>query len=320
MIIHGEARSSNFSPLDPKRRHIVSAMCVPLQARGVVLGTVNLNRTASARGAFTQRDLESMAVIASQAAISIENSRLHEANLKSERLAAIGQTVAGLAHCIKNVLTSLKGGLSLAESAGRKRDWELSDKGLEILGRSVHRVSALAMDMLSYSKERSCKLAKVDLAALAEEVAAMTRDQANEKNNAVIIDLAENARLIQADYDQLFRCILNLVGNSLDANDSGGRVIISSKREDTPEARHCLADPHGIPVVIRIADTGPGIDEEHRAKLFEPFFSTKGSRGTGLGLAVTKKIIQEHGGTLELASKPGESAVFAIYLGGFAAD
>lgn len=295
-------------------RTIVSSMCVPLRARGHVLGTINLNRTDPAVGPFRDRDLDSMIILASQAAISIENSQLHEAKLQGERLAAIGQTVAGVSHCIKNMLTSLRGGLSVCELARKGENWEMYDQGVDVLQRAVKRVSTLALDMLDYSKDRTHRPSWLRLDELFADLAVLKEQAAHELDIKLQCEAPEEAKAAFADPDQLFRCVLNLLENAIDASPTGGKILLSAWIDTSPEALRRLRKNAPAATVIRVADGGAGVAPEDAGRLFEPFFSTKGSKGTGLGLAVTRKIIREHGGDLELASKPGESAVFAIYL------
>jgi signal transduction histidine kinase len=313
LILNDHAKGREFQSLGDDRR-IVSSMCVPLIARGDVLGTINLNRTTAQDGPFVESDLSGMAILASQAAIYIENSKLHESCLKSERLAAIGQTVAGISHCIKNLLTGLKGGLSLCKMARDNDEWEMLDQGLEVLSHSSDRVSGLILDMLEFSKEREPEFERVDLDELLKEIKGVIRKKAGDQGTKLVCNVDKDAHVVAADGRQLFRCLLNLVQNALDANREGGTVTVSTSLNRTESARNRLIRPAEAVVVIRVTDEGDGVSEEHRAKIFEPFFSTKGSRGTGLGLAVTRKIIQEHGGELELDSGPHEPASFAIYL------
>lgn len=312
-ILNGRISAKNYNAINPER-FIVSSMCVPLRSHGKILGTINLNRTDPGLPPFNKDDLNTMVVIAAQAAISIENSRLLDQLVQRERLAGIGQTVSGIAHCMKNLITSLKGGVSVCETAKDKRDWDLMIQGFDVLKRANERITSLALDMLEYSKEREPESKPVDIAGLIIEVQALTRDHATQKGNEVLTECAAGAERAMGDSHQLFRCVLNLVENAIDANPRGGKVFIRAAKDDVPSARARLRDRAASAVVIRISDSGPGISAENHARLFEPFFSTKGSRGTGLGLAVSHKIIRDHGGSLELESPPGQSAVFAIYL------
>jgi len=314
LILNDQGGGNEYRPLDNTRR-IVSSMCLPLRARGRVLGTINLNRLDPELGPFHDADLETMVLLTSHAAIFIENSRLHEANLRSERLAAIGQTVAGISHCIKNILTGVRGGLSLIDMATGSQNWEMLGKGRDILGRNVERISSIMLDMLDYSKERTPAKARLPLNSLIEEVFNTVRGEAAQREIALESQVDADAAFVDGDGQQLFRCLLNLVGNALDATPKGGRVWVTAETATAPAALNRLRGGDATAAaVIRVCDSGPGIAAENHTTIFEPFFSTKGSKGTGLGLAVTRKLIREHGGDIELESAPGESAIFAIYL------
>lgn len=315
LIINDTPTTSHYKAMDARRK-IYSAMCVPLRARGKVIGTINMNRTEPEPGLFVEPDLNTMVILAQMAAIFIENSRLHESNLKAERLVAVGQTVAGISHCIKNVLTGIKGGMSLMEMAAKAEKWEMLLQGMGILKRNLDRLGSIVLDMLDYSKERVPVRGPVAVYSLLEEVAGTVQPDADKYH--VVLHLEADPQLpnFQADGQQLFRCLLNLAQNAVDAmHETGGAVFLRAEYSRDPAILAYLKDktaPEAI--VLRVADTGPGVSEENRAVLFEPFFSTKGSKGTGLGLAVTKKIIEEHGGQIVIETTAPESAVFAIIL------
>ncbi|MEN6626541.1 MAG: ATP-binding protein [Candidatus Sumerlaeia bacterium] len=308
LILNDHPTTTQYQALDARRR-IVSAMCVPLRMGGKILGTINLNRTNFELGVFQQPDLDLMVVLANQAAIFIENSRLHESVLRSERLAAVGQTVAGISHCIKNILTGVRGGMSICDMAATSQNWELLGQGRDILQRNIARLSSIVLDMLDYSKERQPMRAAVKVSDLVEEVFGTTRSEAGVRQLRLESRLDGSLETINADGQQIYRCLLNLVQNAMDATPAGGTIWISAVREENPRGK--VQPPSAV---IRVGDTGPGISAEHRISIFDPFFSTKGSKGTGLGLAVTRKIIEEHGGMIEVESAPGQPAVFAITL------
>jgi signal transduction histidine kinase len=315
LIINDTPTTSHYKAMDARRK-IYSAMCVPLRARGKVIGTINMNRTEPEPGLFVEPDLNTMVILAQMSAIFIENSRLHESNLKAERLVAVGQTVAGISHCIKNVLTGIKGGMSLMEMAAKAEKWEMLLQGMGILKRNLDRLGSIVLDMLDYSKERVPVRGPVAVYSLLEEVAGTVQPDADK--NHVVLHLEADPQLpnFEADGQQLFRCLLNLAQNAVDAmHETGGAVFLRAEYSREPTILAYLKDktaPEAI--VLRVADTGPGVSEENRAVLFEPFFSTKGSKGTGLGLAVTKKIIEEHGGQIVIETTAPDSAVFAIIL------
>ncbi len=313
LIMNDRPKSAEYEAL-PDDRKIASSMCVPLKAADRVIGTLNLNRTEAAGGVFGDADLEAMDVLAPHAAICIENAQLHESLLHVERMAAIGQTVAGISHCVKNVLTGMKGGIFMLRSSRDQRNWDMLNQSLGMLENGVGRVSALVLDMLDYSKEREPVLEPVDLRSMMAEIVEVTLAQATGQDSQVFVQLDPATQVISGDEHQLFRCLLNLVQNGLDASPDGSTISIRSELTEARGALRRLSRSAEQAVVIRVADEGLGIPIEARKHLFEPFFSTKGSKGTGLGLAVSRKIIREHGGELELASLEDQATEFAIYL------
>jgi signal transduction histidine kinase len=210
----------------------------------------------------------------------------------------------------------MSGGASLVRMARDQKDWDMASQSLEILNHSVSRISSLVIDMLDYSKEREPEIDPVDLRALTAEIVEVTLMQAQAQDAQVFVSIEEGAGTVQADEARLFRCLLNLVQNALDVSPPGGVVSIRVERVPSEAARKRLKQPAESVIIIRVADEGPGIPEATYEHLFEPFFSTKGSKGTGLGLAVSRKIIREHGGELELISGPREPTEFAMYLPG----
>jgi signal transduction histidine kinase len=313
LIMNDAPTHASYQAMDYRR--INSSMCVPLRARGKVLGTINLNRTDAHLSYFVQANLEVMTILAAQAAIFIENSRLHESNMKAERLAAIGQTVAGISHCVKNVLTGVKGGMSLVDLARQNQDWNLANQGSDILKRNLDRLSSIVLDMLDFSKERVPMTSAVLVASVLDEVKETVESAANQKNIEIQIQIDPSRQWVLADAQQLYRCVLNLAHNAIDAMTVGGTIVMSSVPSSEPAAlRRVKQSGVEAVTVLRVRDSGPGIAEENAKTIFEPFFSTKGSKGTGLGLAVTRKIVEEHGGSIVLETLAPEAACFAIYL------
>ncbi len=298
---------------------IRSSMCVPLRAKGAVIGTLNLNRYDAAFGPFQNEDRDDVITLASQAAISIENARLLNLYLEQERMAAIGQTVAGISHCVKNMLTGLRGGLGLVELAQQAENWDANEKGLGLLRRSVERVSLLVLDMLDFSREKEPLRRNANLNKIISEVLEITSYKADKKEIEQSIEIDDSCESINVDPDQLFRCLLNLVENSVDAIDKGGQVVVrgvSIAEEETAQYFGSEIDVKKLGHVVRISveDNGQGIDSENLESIFQPFFSTKESKGTGLGLAVTKKIIEEHGGQVTVDSEVGKGTMFHMII------
>ena len=224
--------------------------------------------------------------------------------LENERLAAIGQTVAGLSHTLKNVLNGLRAGQYVLDRAVDKGDEEKLRKGLRVTKSSVRRVERLIFDMLYYAKVRVPRREPVDPNEVIEEVIDELKDMAEGLGVALRAETDENIGLVALDRTGIYRALVDLVTNALDActeTESGDRVMLRSRATSDE-------------VVLTVEDNGIGMSEEVLSNLYTRFFSTKAAGGTGLGLHVVKKIAEEHGGTVKVDSSPGKGSTFHIHL------
>jgi PAS domain S-box-containing protein len=237
-----------------------------------------------------------------------EIKRLERELLHSERLAAVGQTVAGMAHCIKNILHGFKGGSFLMNVGISRHDDEKVKSGWRMVQRNITRTSDLVMDLLSYSKEREPDLEACDPNAIVSDVCETMAETAEENHVALNTELAADIGEVLIDPRALQRCLLNLVSNAIDAclfDDAGGKrhaVVVRTRLTGSGWIR------------IDIQDNGLGMSDEVRRKLFSSFFSTKGAQGTGLGLLVTGKLVEEQGGRIAVVSEPGVGTTFTVHL------
>ena len=252
-----------------------------------------------------------------------EIKRLQKELIQSERSAAVGQTVAGLAHGIKNILNGLKGGVYIVNSAfgkmfheGHKDTDEAGQDYLEgklktgwdMVERNIKRVSDLVLDLLSYSKEREPEYENYDPNIIANEVCELMQEKAKENNIEIVCGPGKDIGKVYLDPKGIHGSLLNLVSNAIDAcifdpdTEKKWKVQINVRQEEEGK------------VVFEVIDNGCGMDKEVRDRIFTEFFSTKGSRGTGLGLLVTQKIIDEHGGTINVDSQSGKGTKFTIRL------
>lgn len=236
-----------------------------------------------------------------------EENRLRAQLIEAERLAAIGQTVAGLAHCIKNILNGLKGGSYLVNTGLRRNDSDLINDGWNTVQKSINRIGNLSLDMLNYSRERDPELKETDPVDMLESTVDMVMKAAELEGVRIKMELEAKAP-VQLDPIAMSRAVMNLVVNAVDAckekeygPDDWPEVVLSSWFK-------------GDDLLIRVADNGGGMSKDMQIHLFQRFFSTKGSRGTGLGLAVTHKIVSEHGGSIDVASEPDKGSRFTIRL------
>jgi len=236
-----------------------------------------------------------------------EENRLRQKLIENERLAAIGQTVAGLAHCLKNILNILKGGAYLVNRGLKRGDQETLTEGWQIVQKSIERINNFSQNMLSYCRERTPETQPTDPLHLIRDTAGLVRRTATEEGIAIQIQ-GEEGLSILLDPTALTRALMNLILNAVDAcrekhylPTEVPLVVVSSRLE-------------GGQLVFEVQDNGTGMDRSVLNNLFTRFFSTKESRGTGLGLAVTQKIVDEHGGRLTVESTPGQGSTFRIYL------
>jgi len=232
-----------------------------------------------------------------------EIKQMEREKLDAERLAAVGQTVSGIAHGIKNILMGLEGGLYVAKSASKQKDPKLAEEGWRMLEGNIVKISALIKDFLNFSKGREPQVQLIDPNQVGREVIALYREAAEKAGISIIADLQEGIGPAPMDHQGIHSCLTNLVSNAVDAcrmsDQPGCQTIVSTREKDGS-------------IIFEVIDNGCGMDYEVKKKVFTTFFSTKGMGGTGLGLLVTRKIVQEHGGRIEFDSAPGQGTRFTL--------
>jgi len=228
--------------------------------------------------------------------------------VEAERLSAMGQTVSGLAHAIKNVAGALTGGSFVLEKGFELGDESYLRAGWEMVRSNVSRVKELSLDLLNFTKERKPDYRLCDPNAPLRDVFQLLDRDARKKDVLLALDLDESLPMAWFDPDSIHRCLMNLVTNAVDAcldldcSAEAGRVNLRTVKMT------------GWAVQYEVVDNGCGMDDETKANVFNRFFSTKGSKGTGLGLMITQKIVREHGGTMEFNTEKGKGTRFVIRL------
>jgi nitrogen-specific signal transduction histidine kinase len=298
---------------------IREAICVPVQGRHVTLGVLYADirsggvsplanpgmDKATSRRHFSQDHLMLMVAIGHQAGLAIENTVFYQDKLQAERLAAVGQTIATLSHHIKNILQGIRGGSYLIDMGLNEKDEAIVRRGWTIVEKNQNKIYNLVMDMLSFSKDREPALEPGDLNATMADVVELMQSRARELGVTLEWEPAADLPETLFDADGIHRAALNVVTNAIDASEGGEapRVVVSTSWDaETATAR------------ITVTDNGVGIEESELASIFQIFSSSKGSRGTGLGLPVSRKIVLEHGGKISVTSKVGEGSRFLIEL------
>jgi signal transduction histidine kinase len=320
VINHGQAVRTSDAQHDVRfepgqsilQAGIREAMCVPIQGRYELLGVIYVDITSQSRllpdntplaHRFNDELLTLLLAIGRQSALAVENHRYQQALLTAERLAAVGQTIATLSHHIKNILQGIRGGSYLVDSGLKTDDPDLVRKGWGIVERNQGRIYNLVMDMLTFSKERRPELKSADLNLVVSEVCELMQGRADEFGIRLELRLANQLPQSLFDAEGIHRAVLNIVTNACDVLEEvpGGRVTVTTGYDPVQEE-----------MFVEVSDNGPGIPEAELPRLFSLFESTKGARGTGLGLAVSQKILQEHDGEITVDSRAGAGTRFRL--------
>ncbi len=235
-----------------------------------------------------------------------EIKNLEAQKLEAERLAAVGQTVAGLAHGIKNVLTGLEGGIYLLNSGLQNAKAERVAKGMEMLNRNTTRVSTFVKEFLNFSKGQTIETTMMDPVQVAREVINMYSVKIDQLGIALKTEYQEGIEPAALDGEGMHECLANLLGNAIDA------CRISENGDNLQIVFRVLENDGSL--VYEVVDNGCGMDYDIKRKIFTTFFTTKGLGGTGLGLLMTKKIIQQLGGKVEFDSELDRGTTFRISL------
>jgi len=302
---------------------IREALCVPIQGRHSSLGVLYADVRGSgeaevdAQGKnrpkpkLTQEQLALMVAIGHQAGLAIESTTFYQAKLQAERLAAVGQTIATLSHHIKNILQGIKGGSYLIDLGLDQKDEAVVRRGWGIVEKNQAKIYDLVMDMLSISKDREPAIEEADLNGVVADCVELMAPRAAELNVALGWRPGADLPAIGIDPEGIHRAVLNLITNAIDATEDrpGAKVEVSTTWDAVANAAQ-----------IVVADNGEGIAEEDVGGLFQLFASTKGTRGTGLGLPVSQKIVREHGGKIAVESRVGRGSTFTIELPNRPAD
>jgi PAS domain S-box-containing protein len=223
-----------------------------------------------------------------------------------DQLTSIGLLVGSISHGIKGLLTGLDGGIYMVNSGFERDKPERVKKGWEMVQRNVDRIRSMVLDILYYAKDRELVVEDIDLSGMIQDLRDGVHKKAEELGIDVEFTLPRDAGIFEGDPQAIRAMLINLIENSLDAcrmdsEKDGHAVTVVARR----------SDPW---MIIEVADNGIGMDRETREKIFSLFFSSKGLKGTGLGLFISNKIVDKHGGTIEVDSEPGKGTRFVVRI------
>jgi len=248
---------------------------------------------------------------------AVDATRLHqlEGELKqSDRLATVGLTAAGLAHTIKNIIGGMEGAIYTVDSGLKQDDRDRLDSGWEMVKGYIEQVNALVWNLLNFTRDEEPHLVQADPGELVREVVRLFAGKGGLVGIELEAEVGEDLPVVSVDPQVMHACLSNLVTNSMDAcmwdpdGDKEHRIVLSVHRGA------------GDGAVFQVTDNGMGISEENQKKVLGAFFTTKGIRGTGLGLLLTRKAVTLHGGTISFTSTPGQGSTFRVELPAATAD
>ncbi len=307
-----------------------SEMCVAIREGTNILGIIDVE--SSSRNAFTHNDfiaLESLAGILATVITSADqyqrlqatilqlqetemelNARMEAQRLAENRLvqaaklAAVGEMAAGIAHELNNPLTSVTGFAELVMDAMPVEDESRADMALVL--QEAKRARDVVRRLLDFARQSESSRARASVNEVVDGIVALTRHLIATNGVELKLDLQQELPWVLMDENQIKQVLLNLVHNALQAMPGGGELEIKTMNKPN-------LDRDGVSISVR--DNGVGIPQQDQARIFEPFYTTKGDRGgTGLGLSVTYGIVTDHGGHIEVASRPGTGSIFSVWL------
>jgi len=281
-----------------------SIMCVPMLGKQQTNGMIYISLSSAAER-YNENDLRLLTVIGHTAGMAIENSRLVAHNIRNERLVAAGATAANLSHHIKNIMTGLDGSINLLSMAVDNNDLSLAKEASGILRKNHRRVEELALDLLNLSSEQKPKFKRYDIDLIIKDVVELfaARLKQDKINIRIAADCGKRPLCADVDAKGIHRVLLNLVSNAQQAildhldnlDERPGEITIRAALTDNKES-----------VAVTVTDNGGALSPENAESIFDLFVSDKGYAGTGLGLAVSRKIIEAHDGSISAKTEKGK--------------
>ena len=306
-------------PVGPETPQTIATMSklgaeisLPIVSKDKLIGILNLGNKEN-KSFYSNEDLELLSTLANQAAIAIENARLYE-NLKqsqdtlrrADRLSSLGLLTAGLAHEIRNPLVAIRTFTQLLPERYDDAEFREGFQGLAL--KEVDRICGLINDLLSFARPSKPNVAPENLNDVVDNIARILETQAKEKNVVILREFGDNLPKVWIDREQMKQVFMNLILNAIQAMKEGGSINISTRSVSRNGTQ-----PSGDFVQVEIRDTGVGIPEENLQHIFDPFFTSK-DEGSGLGLAVSHQIVQEHGGFVTVESHVGKGTAFFVHV------
>ena len=293
-----------------RREGLVSLLSVPLIFAGQSIGALNVYKAETHN--FSNEEIRILSALAELSGLAIEKARLYERIVdmeeelrRNEKLSAIGLLAAEVAHEIRNPLTVMKmmfHSLDLKFPAGDPRT-----RDAKIMGEKMEHLNKIVEQILNFARTTEPSFAPVDVNQLIDDLALLVRHKLRNQNVEFVRRLAPNLPTISGDAAQLAQVFLNLTLNAAEAMPNGGKLTISSRLSSTDAKKQ----PQ---LLVEFKDIGEGMSREQQKRAFSSLLSTTKVHGTGLGLALVKRVVETHGGELQIKSKLGKGTTIFVAL------
>ncbi len=260
------------------------------------------------REAYSSDEIELFKGVASSIGVTLQNSQVYERMKERDRLAALGQMAAGLAHEIRNPLGSIKGAAQYLQPIGSEMSDGPTKEFLDIIVEEVDRLNKIVSQFLDYARPYRGDQKPLDINDVVKKTMTLVEKEEGAVKVEITNNLIEGLPPVRADAEQLRQVFLNLTINAVQAMKDGGKLQVSTSLRRSTRRGAAAAF-----LEVRFRDTGLGIPPGDLKSLFIPFFTTK-EKGTGLGLPISQRIIENHGGTIEVRSRPGAGSTFTVLL------
>ena len=277
---------------------VQNIICAPLINEKGVIGVFYLINKIGEHGYYTSNDKKILESISSQIARGVENYRLKEEKMKADRLSAIGNMMSTIVHDLRTPMNNIYGFVDLMLEEDEQ---ETREEYAEIINEQIKILTNMTTDVLDFAKGKTTILpVKYPVDKLVKDFAKFFEDDT--KRKGFNFEWAVNvSSMIYIDHEKINRVFMNIMKNALEAMKKGGTFSITAEEQNGE-------------ILFSLKDTGKGIPEEIKDKLFDSFVTSGKKGGTGLGLAIVKKVVEEHKGKIEVESEPGVGTTFKLYF------
>ena len=285
-----------------QRFNIKSVICAVMTKESSPIGVVYLDSTQQC--SWGNEELKLLDFLAGYLGLALEAVQLKQERVKNERLIAAGQISLKISHSIKNILQLVSGSAEVIDFGLRTNEIHRVKRSWNIMKPNIDRIKKFMLDMLDFSRERHLELGPCKFNAVVQSAIESLSSQLKQKKTKLHIRVDQQIPTIELDGERIHEMATNLILNAVDiVDDETGVVTVETKYVPEKNVIH-----------LSVTDNGPGISEEAKEKIFQPFQSTKNKLGTGLGLAIAKKIIEQHKSKIEIDSETGKGTTFRVIL------